>query len=215
MKVNLPYVIPDTDRHGNVRYYFRRPGRPKIRILVDPTSKAFVEQYYLVRDGKVEPKQSRPRLDRSASGTFRRLCEEYYASSEFGQLGKRTAHVRRLILEGICQSRNSKGKDRGGLPFALIEDRHIRELRDEKAKTPEAANSRLKALRQLFGWAKATGRVSNNSTLEVKRLSSASKASMFGAMRKWRNSKPRIRLGRRHASPLRCFATPVCAAPML
>jgi integrase len=174
MKVNLPYVIPDTDRHGNVRYYFRRPGQPKIRILGDPTSQAFIEQYYLVRDGKVAPKQAKPRLERSASGTFRRLCEEYYVSSEFGQLGKSTAHVRRLILEGICQSKNPKGKERGGLPFALMQERHIRELRDEKASAPEAANSRLKALRQLFAWAKATGRVGANPALEVKRLSSAS-----------------------------------------
>jgi hypothetical protein len=137
MKVNLPYVIPDTDRHGNVRYYFRRPGQPKIRILGDPTSQAFIEQYYLVRDGKVAPKQAKPRLERSASGTFRRLCEEYYVSSEFGQLGKSTAHVRRLILEGICQSKNPKGKERGGLPFALMQERHIRERGTKRQAPPK------------------------------------------------------------------------------
>ena len=65
-----------------------------------------------------------------------------------------TAHVRRLILEGICHSKTTKGKQRGDLPFALMQERHIRDIRDEKSDLPEAANSRLKALRQLFNWAK-------------------------------------------------------------
>ena len=55
-----------------------------------------------------------------------------------------------------------------------MQERHIREIRDEKAEWPEAANSRLKALRQLFVWAKAAGHVTANPPFEVKRLSSAS-----------------------------------------
>jgi integrase len=174
MKIELPYVIPDTDRHGNVRYYFRRPGQPKIRIQGDPATQAFLEQYYLLRDGKIAAKTPQPALKLSTTGTFRRLCEGYYRSAEFAQLGKSTAHVRRLILEGICQSKNQKGKERGDLPFALMQERHIRELRDEKASLPEAANSRLKALRQLFTWAKSANHIATNPALEVKRLSSAS-----------------------------------------
>ena len=41
--------------------------------------------------------------------------------------------------------------------FARMEPRHVREIRDEKAATPEAANSRVKALRQLFAWANEAG----------------------------------------------------------
>ena len=55
-----------------------------------------------------------------------------------------------------------------------MQERHIREIRDEKAEFPEAANSRLKALRQLFVWAKAAGHVTTNPALEVKRLGRAS-----------------------------------------
>lgn len=111
---------------------------------------------------------------KTSSGTLRRLCEGYYVSAEFKQLGKRTAYVRRLILEGICQSKTAKGKVRGDLPHALVQERHIREIRDEKSDRPQAANSRLKALRGLFGWAKAAGMVTVNPTLEIKRFSSAS-----------------------------------------
>ena len=174
MQVGLPFLIPDTDRHGNVRYYYRRPGQLKIRIKGDPTSPAFVEEYCLVRDGKKTAPPRRKLLARSVTGTMRRLCELYYISAEFGLLGKRTGHVRRLILEGICQSKNSKGTERGSLPFLLLQERHVRDIRDEKAAFPEAANSRLKALRQLFAWAKMAGHVTTNPAREVKRLSSAS-----------------------------------------
>lgn len=174
MDITLAYVIPDKDRHGNVRYYFRRPGQPKIRIPGEPGSQAFVEQYYLLRDGEAPRAKSPRKLQLSSSGTLRRLCEGYYVSTEFKQLGNSTARVRRLILEGICQSKNAKGKVRGDLPYALIQERHIREIRDEKANLPEAANARLKALRQLFAWAKISSAIATNPALEVKRLSSAS-----------------------------------------
>ncbi|MCP4328452.1 MAG: tyrosine-type recombinase/integrase, partial [Alphaproteobacteria bacterium] len=36
---------------------------------------------------------------------------------------------------------------------SLMEPRHVRGIRDEHADRPEAANARVKALRQLFGWA--------------------------------------------------------------
>ena len=171
MKLQLPYLIADTDRHGNVRYYYRRRGQPKIRVHGEPATQAFLEQYNRARDGKIVPEVKRAR---AGTGTLRWLCEAYCGSTEFGQLGKSTGHVRRLILEGICLSKNRKEKERGGLPFALMQERHIREIRDEKAEFPEAANSRLKALRQLFMWAKAARHVTANPALEVKRLRSAS-----------------------------------------
>src|SRR6266851_5069580 len=150
MNLKLHYVVADTDRHGNVRYYFRRKHQPKIRLHGEPFSKAFLDQYNRARDGEVVP--TTVKRERPGSGTFSWLCASYYASAEFGQLGKSTGHVRRLILEAICLSKNRKEKERGGLPFALMHERHIREIRDEKAEFPEAANNRLKALRQLFGW---------------------------------------------------------------
>ena len=41
----------------------------------------------------------------------------------------------------------------GDKPYARMEARHVRRLRDEKYDNPEAANSLLKALRHIFGWA--------------------------------------------------------------
>ena len=171
MKLDLPHLVADTDRHGNVRYYYRLPGKPKIRIHGEPGSPAFLDQYRRTHAGEIFSKAP---LARAVGGSFRWLCTAYYRSAEYGELGTRTAHVRRLILEAICQSKTPKGKDRGDLPFALLQERHIREIRDEKSATPEAANGRIKALRHLFAWAKSAGHLDRNPAREVRHLRSGS-----------------------------------------
>jgi hypothetical protein len=44
LAVEYPYLCKDRDRHGNVRYYFRRNGR-KIRIRACSGSLEFQEAY--------------------------------------------------------------------------------------------------------------------------------------------------------------------------
>mgnify|MGYP000352521939 CR=1 FL=1 len=52
MKVDFPHLIADTDRHGNVRYYYRLKGKPKVRIRGTPGTPAFQQAYEDARDGK-------------------------------------------------------------------------------------------------------------------------------------------------------------------
>jgi integrase len=49
----------------------------------------------------------------------------------------------------------------------MMDSKHAREIRDVKAEFPEAANARVKALRQLFGWAKDAGHVKANPARDV------------------------------------------------
>jgi hypothetical protein len=44
MKVDLPYLFSDVDRHGNWRLFVRRNGR-KIRMRHEPGSDAFAKDY--------------------------------------------------------------------------------------------------------------------------------------------------------------------------
>ena len=39
------YLVEDTDRHGNVRLYVRRPGHRKIRIFSPPQLPSFWDEY--------------------------------------------------------------------------------------------------------------------------------------------------------------------------
>jgi integrase len=146
------YITEDVDRHGNVRLYLRRSGQKKIRLLEKPGSAAFDSEYLRAFNG--EPNEasfnimlaSRTVSGYAAPGTMRWLCLQYFASAAFRELHESTQRVRRRILDVICRRA-------GTFRFADMEPRNVAKLRDEKAATPEAANSYVKALRQLFAWA--------------------------------------------------------------
>ena len=42
----LPYLQRDTDRHGNIRFYIRMTGKPRIRIRETPDTEAFRARYW-------------------------------------------------------------------------------------------------------------------------------------------------------------------------
>jgi integrase len=63
---------------------------------------------------------------------------------------------------------------KGKKPYTYMEARHVEAIRDAKAKTPEAANARVKALRQVFTWAVKQKLVKSNPALEVEYFSTGS-----------------------------------------
>jgi integrase len=140
------HIAEDVDRHGNVRIYFRRRGQPKIRLIETPGTAAFDTEYQRAFRGQLLAPSTKPRRAAAEPSTMRWLCEQYYASAGFQALGESTRKVRRGILDAICERA-------GGFRYAPMEPHHVAKLRDEKATFPEAANARVKALRQLFAWA--------------------------------------------------------------
>jgi hypothetical protein len=73
--VKFWYVTWDRDRHGNVRFYFRRPGKPKVRLRGLPGSDEFVESYRAAL-GETGPEKTTQR-------SFEWLCERYFRVWEF------------------------------------------------------------------------------------------------------------------------------------
>lgn len=174
MKIRIRYVVEDLDRHGNVRIYVRPPGRGKVRIRAQLGTPEFWQAYQAALQGdppaSTEGQKINMPLQASTPGSLRKLCEAYYRSPEFSRLAASTRTNRRRLLETICQSTTARGDQRGALPFALIEPRHIRRIRDENADRPAAANQRLKALRHMFSWAVETERNPRNPAREVPNL---------------------------------------------
>lgn len=167
-KVDLKFLAEDVDRHGNVRLYVRRPGTKKIRLRKTPGTQEFLEEYRDALAGRLEDSSGRrPVRAPAGKGTLRWLCEQYYGSAEYKQLEPRTQHVRRMILDGAC-------KRDGDKPYAQMEARHVRRRRDEKAQTPEAANSFIKALRQVFAFAVENDLAARNPAKDVPYLKSGS-----------------------------------------
>ena len=160
------FLVEDVDRHGNVRIYFRRKGQPKIRLTEMPGTPAFDAEYQRAFSGELKS-PSASRHIAAMPQTMRWLCEQYYASATFQSLAPSTRKVRRGILESICQRS-------GNFRFSTMEARHVAKLRDEKAAFPEAANNRVKALRQLFAWANSPeyGYATKNPAREVAYLRS-------------------------------------------
>lgn len=163
--LDLKYLVRDTDRHGRTRLYLRRKGRLKVALTAPPGSALFLEQYRQALAGAVSP--AAPSTRRSIAGSLRHLCELYYGTAEFKRLDARTRKVRRAILEGLCV-------DHGDNPVSVLETRHVRALRDEKAELPEAANARVKALRQVFKWAADVGHATTNPARDVPYIRSGS-----------------------------------------
>lgn len=160
MKIRLRFLTEDTDRHGNVRVYFRR-GATKIRIRDPYPTPAFWAAYNAALEGAKAPagaqepaKPGKP----AQNGSLLWLCRRYIAeSSEYKKLDSTTQKRRRSILERLCQEPASEADDTliGSLPFATMPVSKVRKLRDRVAAATglEAGNSMVKALRQVFVWA--------------------------------------------------------------
>ncbi len=161
--IELKHLVEDVDRHGNVRVYVRRRGR-KTRIRATPGTDEFMAEYRAaLLDRSVEAPSTSTAV---ASGSLRWLVTSYYGSPEYLGLHESTRVKRRAILDGICREHGTK-------PFSRMETRHVRiQIRDPKAATPEAANDRIKALRQMFKWAVEVGHAVANPARDVPMLAS-------------------------------------------
>lgn len=83
----------------------------------------------------------------------------------------RTRRVRRGILDKLSEATSKPGgMPHGQKPYARMEPRHVRAMRDDRADTPEAANNLVKALRQVFAWAVDVGHAQTNPAREVPRI---------------------------------------------
>jgi len=159
--VKFKYVVRDRDRHGNVRFYVKIRGKPKVRLKGLPGSEEFVSAY---RAAIGELKQNK------SEQTFRWLCERYFASGNFLGLDPVTQRRKQQALEELCEIVAPNGRKIGTFPFAGMQRKNVCWLRDLKATLPEAANYRVKQLSSLFGWALKNDLMTTNPAEKVERL---------------------------------------------
>jgi integrase len=156
---NLPKgVILDRDfRTREARYYFRAPGRKKIRLSETPGTKPFEEEVACARlNVPYAPagKQSEPKvvLNRThVPGSVDWLVTEYKRRIR-GKINDTLLARRSSMLEEICDHKFGNARC-GDLPFADMLRRHVLEMRDELRNTPGAQNEVVRALSAMFSWA--------------------------------------------------------------
>lgn len=175
-KTGLPlYVMRDKQRDGSPRWLFRRKGFSKVTLPSPVQSKEFWAAYAAALNGQPVAAKTQMRsalVPKPNLGTLEWLCESYYASGEFKQGEATTQQGKRWVLNKVLEEPLVEGKPLlfRTCPLTALTRKHIIVLRDRKIDLPNAANSRVIFLKQLFDWAIDNGYMTENPAATVKRL---------------------------------------------
>lgn len=148
IEVTLKHVQQFADRHGRWRYYFRKPGLPRVALPGHPGSPEFMEAY--TRAMAADPLPAKAVTSKSLPGSFARLIEDYFRSPDF----LRTRLTSQAVTKGILDRFAAKYGDRS---VAEFERKHLTVIMGGMAATPAAANNLLKKLRALLRWSIVNG----------------------------------------------------------
>lgn len=129
---DFPFVQRFIDRHGRLRFYFRKPGFPRVSLPGPYGGPEFLAAYHEATNGKAKELGA----SRTVPGTINALIVSYYQAPAFTTLRPTTARVYRNILEHFRE-------EHGGKSVAGMQARHVRAIVTEKASTPDAANRLL------------------------------------------------------------------------
>ena len=130
LAVEYAFLCKDRDRHGNVRYYFRRNGK-KTRIRARPGTIEFQEAYDALLAASASCRGV-PAAETPKTGTYRWLCMQYLRSTDFKQLDPKTQHVRRQVLEHTWTEPIAPGAKEtfADFPISRMSTKAVRVLRD-------------------------------------------------------------------------------------
>lgn len=165
------YVRQYLDRHGVTRLEFRRRGHQGWPLRQPLRSREFQEDYEAAIRGEVPPGVAGKRYrgisppQQTKQGSLGWLIQEYKRSAAFKSLAASTRSVRARILDRLTEKY-------GDFPYATLDKPAVLKLRDQLSDRPEAANARLKALRQIYKHALEYGveGVSHDPTRDVSYL---------------------------------------------
>ncbi|MEN3176398.1 tyrosine-type recombinase/integrase [Gluconobacter sp. OJA] len=159
--LRLPYIQRFKDRHGKVRYYFRKKGQKSIPLpdLRDP---AFIAAYQAAASGAEPRGLDAAKVTRT--GSLRDVIESWYVTAHFKTLEESTKAVYRRLLERM------RGADYAANPVLLMESRHVRMIMARHNDSPTTANRMLRLLSMLMEHAIHMGWAENNPTAGVPRM---------------------------------------------
>ena len=150
-------ITRDVSRHGKVRWYFRAPGKPRVRLQGEPGSEEFALAYFAARNGEPMPpvRSTGPRR-----GTFAYIVRHYLTSRDFKALDRKlTQRPRERLLEALVDKI-------GHLP-ASIDPMTLRQ--SVKDRTYAQGKDFLAALRAVYRLACDDGLVATDPTAGIRR----------------------------------------------
>jgi hypothetical protein len=95
-RIKLPFVTEYTDRHGKIRRYVRRRGRPNVPLPGAPGSAEFMAAYH---DALGDAAPAKP--SRFGAGSLGQLVTDFYGSPAFANLKPSSQAIYRVVLGSI------------------------------------------------------------------------------------------------------------------
>ena len=164
--IELPFLDVGRDRHGRPKYYYFRRHGMRWELPSDPASEEFAAEYQrLLKETEPGTKAEAPADRRSyVRGQFGAVINDYLATGEFKtNLAARTQTEYTRVCEELQEAHGHKR-------VRHLQRRHVRQIRDEKAETPGAANTRLRMLKILLNFAVDDGVIDFSPAAKMKEL---------------------------------------------
>ena len=162
-KIELAYVKAYKDRHGRMRYYYRRKGLSTIPLRGQPGTAEFMAAYQLAdaraprSDAQIAQANAAARIQ---PRSINALIIQYYQTAEFKQLADSTRRAYRGQLDRFRTDHGNKGA-------LSIGTHHLEAIFIKMGDTPEAAVNLRKRLRRVFRLAVRLGWRQDNPVTET------------------------------------------------
>lgn len=163
-KIDLKYVQAFKDRHGRMRYYYRRKGRAKVALPGSPGTAEFMAAYTGAADS---PEIRSHGEKRTVPKTINALVVAYYLSTRFkNRLSDKTKQDYRLVLDAFRQKHGDKSA-------LTIQPKHLDAIFETMGDRPAAAANLRKRLFSVFKVAVKLGWRHDNPVRETESLAVA------------------------------------------
>lgn len=137
--IKLPFIDKFKDRHGTLRYYFRRQRGDKRIPLPSPAEPGFMAAYDAAKEGRT-PGEA-PKRPRGAPGTWDALLELFF---RIGMLN--LAPSSRKLYRGLLE-RVVRDEGWGHRPIRGMRKEHVLTMLSKRTDRPGHANMTLKVVR--------------------------------------------------------------------
>ena len=161
--VKLKYVDGFKDRHGRLRFYFRKGKGARVALPGRPGSPEFMVAYQSALSGV--PLKKNEERKRGELGTFDRLVQDYFSSPDFLRMTAGTQRNYRRVIERLLRDEKI-----GHRLVSQMTRQHVQTIMAKRAATPGAANDLLKKIRILLHFAMDNGWRKDDPTLRLKKF---------------------------------------------
>lgn len=148
-----PNVRPVKDRHGKVRYRFRRKGWKSAYLPGKPGDAAFHRAYAELVESGPQAATGAKSPAKAIPGSLDDLVRQMKAGTKWQKKAGRTRHVQSRIIERFMDRTDAKGRRYGERPATAVTVVWLDKIFAGMAETPAAANVLRKVLSGLLDYA--------------------------------------------------------------